>query len=420
MSQLDSIAPHFAMAARRWGDAANLRAHYEDLARTFDSDGCSSLELAKSFIESVCITLLNEFGQPVPLEAPTTQYLRDALQVVGLSNTRGTDKFDKVLSAFNKLSDGLSDVRNQDGSVAHGKDGFLDTLTTQHARVFVLTADMIVSLLMMAYDGTEPSIRHTRDPHVRFRHLNDRIDRGMAMDAEIDDESGTLIVTVYRPQEQERSRDGKEGIEIRVAASELLYALDRQAYIAAIEKLRGLPLGTVSEVLDEAGDEETSVVEQPVLVPLEEPTRVERVATYEGRFSEHLIDLSVHLQKIGGSQALSSDHISELAATMLKRMEEVVVVDWKTRSSTLASVRLAIKRSARLFSEDFTDEQVQAILEWLVPTIRKPFDVLAEGLLVQSSRGDKTAIELFIAGVHGWEAGLRRLFPEKSDGHSQT
>ncbi len=50
---------------------------------------------------------------------------------------------------------------------------------------------------------------------------------------------------------------------------------------------------------------------------------------------------------------------------MLKRMEELVVVDWKTRVSTLASVRLAIKRSAKLFSEDFEDEQVQMILDWL-------------------------------------------------------
>jgi hypothetical protein len=366
MSQLDAIAPHFAMAARRWSDAANLRAHYEDLSRTFDSDGCSTIELAKSFIESVCITLLTEFGQEVPTDASTTFYLQGALGVLGLRSTRGTDKFDKVLSAFNKLSDGLSDVRNQDGSVAHGKDGFLDTLTTQHARVFVLTADMIVSLLMMAYDGTEPSIRHTRDPHARFRHLNDRIDRGMAMDAEIDDETGTLIVTVYRPQEQERTKSDREGIQIRVAASELLYAVDRQAYIAAVEKLRGVPLDPVSEVLHDEHDEDTGkAVEEPTFIAHKERARVERVAAYEGRFSEHLVDLCVYLQKVGGVKTLSPDDIAELAATMLKRMEELAVVDWNTRASTLASVRLAIKRIAKLFSADFDDEQVQKILDWL-------------------------------------------------------
>jgi len=40
--------------------------------------------------------------------------------------------------------------------------------------------------------------------------------------------------------------------------------------------------------------------------------------------------------------------------------------------------------------------------------MRKPFDVLAEGLLSKESRDNKTAIELFLAGVRGWEAGLWR------------
>jgi hypothetical protein len=32
------------------------------------------------------------------------------------------------------------------------------------------------------------------------------------------------------------------------------------------------------------------------------------------------------------------------------------------------------------------------------------------------SRGDKTAIELFVAGVRGWEAGLRRFLAPSADG----
>jgi hypothetical protein len=44
--------------------------------------------------------------------------------------------------------------------------------------------------------------------------------------------------------------------------------------------------------------------------------------------------------------------------------------------------------------------------------MRKPFDVLAEGLVSEKSRGDKTAIELFIAEVRGWTAGLERFFDD--------
>jgi hypothetical protein len=48
----------------------------------------------------------------------------------------------------------------------------------------------------------------------------------------------------------------------------------------------------------------------------------------------------------------------------------------------------------------------------LVPTIRKPFDVLAEGLISKNSRGDKTPLELFLTGLRGWDAGLRRLLDD--------
>jgi hypothetical protein len=40
--------------------------------------------------------------------------------------------------------------------------------------------------------------------------------------------------------------------------------------------------------------------------------------------------------------------------------------------------------------------------------MKKPFDVLAEGLISKNNRGDWTPLELFIAGVQGWEGHLRR------------
>ena len=39
---------------------------------------------------------------------------------------------------------------------------------------------------------------------------------------------------------------------------------------------------------------------------------------------------------------------------------------------------------------------------------RKPFDILAEGFVSEKSRGLRTAIELFLTGIRGWEAGRRR------------
>jgi hypothetical protein len=43
------------------------------------------------------------------------------------------------------------------------------------------------------------------------------------------------------------------------------------------------------------------------------------------------------------------------------------------------------------------------------PEMKKTFDVLAEGLRSEKSRDNRTAIELFLIGIRGWEAGLRRF-----------
>lgn len=44
----------------------------------------------------------------------------------------------------------------------------------------------------------------------------------------------------------------------------------------------------------------------------------------------------------------------------------------------------------------------------LIPTIRKPFDVLAEGLVLKESPINKTAVEVFQLGIATWGAELRR------------
>jgi hypothetical protein len=41
--------------------------------------------------------------------------------------------------------------------------------------------------------------------------------------------------------------------------------------------------------------------------------------------------------------------------------------------------------------------------------MRKPFDILAEGLSSENSRGDITRLELFLAGIREWGIDLWRL-----------
>jgi hypothetical protein len=48
--------------------------------------------------------------------------------------------------------------------------------------------------------------------------------------------------------------------------------------------------------------------------------------------------------------------------------------------------------------------------------MKKPFDVLAEGLLSKNSRGDWTPLELFVAGIRGWESRLQQLVDRLANG----
>jgi len=56
----------------------------------------------------------------------------------------------------------------------------------------------------------------------------------------------------------------------------------------------------------------------------------------------------------------------------------------------------------------------------LVAVMRKPFDVLAEGLVSEKSRDNKTPLELFLAGIDGLPATIcAMLYQQATDGYTE-
>ena len=160
-NRLDDIAPAFRAAVERWPDAPNLQQHYRDLARAWEGEGSSVIELIKSFLECVCWTVLNELGAEGPASSTptTTELLARVLDALGLRHQRGVGPLGRVISAHNRLAEALNEYRNQDGSVAHGRDGFLDAISNRYTRVYLLSADSVIALILSAYDGREPNLR---------------------------------------------------------------------------------------------------------------------------------------------------------------------------------------------------------------------------------------------------------------------
>ena len=374
MTTFDLLGPSLRRAALRWPDANNLRIRYEEMRTAYDAGSDAVLEHCKAIIETVCHTILEEMGAGPPENDDLTAYVIAARSALGIDNTRGASRFDSVLSAHNRLTDAIKEVRNVEGAVAHGKDGFLDRMSVYHARTYVLAADTVVGLLVEAFDGVQPSLRHTRDPHERFEHLNARINDRVAIEAVSDDEDGTVVLTV-------RAGGGLDPFELRFSPSRLLYDLDREAYVEVLDALREAPQEPAAEREEEieeavaaAGVEAVPAVEPERAHP--EPSRLptrdlrsylERQNSYEGKYAPQIqafFDTLLHTHHL--DRHLSNEDLQALTCTLLHAFEGLETVDWNTHRSTRSRMQIVVGRILRSFAlpEERTGELRVAIVEW--------------------------------------------------------
>lgn len=324
--------PNYRRASERWPQAPALLQYHEAISNCIAGDGHGVVEHVKSFIECVCITILGEFGEPLPSSDPTsTELLVAALKPLGLQNTRGASKLDKVLSAFNRLSDALSEMRNENGPVAHGKDGFLDVIEEDHARAFLHAGDAIVGLLLNALEGKQPNLLFTREPYERFKHLCDRIDRSVGIEAEVDDESGGPILVLSL------SIFGRtEKLKLRIEPSRLLYGIDRTAFVGV--------LTDAPETLEVEDEEEVSPpatpAPEPETVTHTKPPAVVVVDEYAGVFA----NLRDGLRAFVVSEGINAAPNDELLNSLLATAELNSGVDWQTRENLQARMKVGFRR----------------------------------------------------------------------------
>lgn len=368
MAGLDDSAPNYGRAHRRWPDAPLLEKYYGALVASFGGDSHGMIEHVKACVECVCLTIIEELGgEKPPADPSTTQLLVAALTPLGLKNSRGASKLDKVLSGFNKLADALSDMRNANGPVAHGKDAFLDTLTEDHSRAFLYTGDAIIGVLLNALEGKQPDLNRTREPYESFPQLNERIDRAVSVVARIDDE-GDRPVVVFSVS------TGPEGesVELRVEPSRLLYGIDRSAYIEVLEtaseveeaeeidsEVESTPLATA------AGGEQDTPAEVPSATPT--PISAPVVVAYAGRLESSRAEI----EKWINSQGLLAKHTlgtGQLVDSLLKTIDENLALDWAEREPLLARLRVAAKRVMSQFGVERmeADKAANGLVAWCV------------------------------------------------------
>ena len=226
--------PGIKAFSTHWRHAPMLQQTFETLEREFADENDACIDAAKGFVECACRLLIEELDDPLSPKKPTEP--DTALgELVGLA-TRMLDlgtvrhrAFSDLIKQHNKLTDTLRVLRNEAGTVSHGKDGFIAKLSAHHRRSAMLAADAIVTFLHEAYLEREPDPVRTFEPYERFEVSNALIDEYTALRAE-DDEDGLLHIAVTLP-------DGEE-VPLAIEASRLLFGVDREAYKLVLNACR--------------------------------------------------------------------------------------------------------------------------------------------------------------------------------------
>lgn len=242
--------PGIREACTYWRDAPMLQQTFEALERTLGQDNDACIDCAKSIVEVFCRIIVDELDSPIqPVKPKTTtpdfgEWVSAAVRVLKLGENQN-NKFLKLVSQHHKLTTALGDLRNESGPVSHGRDGFLDKLSVHHRRSAVLSADALVMFLHQAYLETQRDPVTSREPWERFDVFNKLIDANVGLTlGENDDGEPELHILL----------PGNEYLSLNVPVSRLLYQLDRDAYIEALNAARGAP-ALVDEAVEEQGEQ---------------------------------------------------------------------------------------------------------------------------------------------------------------------
>lgn len=213
-----------------WPNTPTLLHSLEALEREFDAGNDACIDAAKAIVECACRIILLNLDDPsspqTPKETlPTFGALTSAaVRVLKLGDVRD-EAFKKLVSQHYKLTDALGELRNKGGTLSHGRDGYIETLSKHHQRAAILAADAIVSFLHEAFLDAEKDIFWSKLPYEHYSKQNDLIDNYIRY-GQIDEDGDGNEINILM--------SNGDNISLIVPPSQLLFFFDREAYKTAL------------------------------------------------------------------------------------------------------------------------------------------------------------------------------------------
>jgi Abortive infection C-terminus len=229
--------PGIRDACAHWKEAPMLQHTFQALEAGLENESDACIDAAKGLVECVCHVIVDELDDPTAPLKPSksdvsiTEWLSVTTRALQLTDVRHRG-FADLIKCHSGLSEALRVLRNDAGPVSHGKDGFIQTLSKYHRRAAILSADAIVTFLHEAYLELQPDPLRSREPWERFESSNALIDRHVGIALEMTDDDDVPTLRIQLPTGDE--------LPIKVEVSRLLYALDREAYVEALNASKGI------------------------------------------------------------------------------------------------------------------------------------------------------------------------------------
>ena len=180
MANLDALAPNYRRAQQRWPGAPMLVQSYDALAACFSGSAHGLIEHVKSFIESVCRTVLGERKVSYAAADDLPKLFKSASQNLPYLPSTASDAADarkslrKTLNGLGTTIQGICELRNQCGFASHGSESSRPTMEGVQALLAAGAADAIVGFLHRVHHQDRTPRLVVFDDNVAFNeHLDE-------------------------------------------------------------------------------------------------------------------------------------------------------------------------------------------------------------------------------------------------------
>ncbi len=142
-----------------------------------------AFDLAKTLIESVCKTILEDIGRPADPDWDAPKIMRETTTFLSMlppghpNASKARESITKTLNGLHTAVQGLCELRNDYGLASHGRDGFSARLELRQATLAAQAADTIVAFLYRTHRDAlsrAPGARVYYEDHADFNEGFDR------------------------------------------------------------------------------------------------------------------------------------------------------------------------------------------------------------------------------------------------------